>query len=201
MKIIFNRLKLGVPVSLLLTATLLAASPAASLSSLSRSGFSAAFAAVTFVASAQAEDTVSAPPVIAPAQPAGANQVSGTNLGGATAAGNTASSVGNNHVIDAPAAAPNQPGPMNIFIMIAIMLTVMYFFTVRPQQKKMKEHQALVTQLKSGDEVVTNAGIIGTITGMSEKVVTLEISKNVQMKILKSQVNQVIKGSVADISI
>ena len=53
--------------------------------------------------------------------------------------------------------------------------------------------------LKNGDEVVTTAGIIGTIAGMSEKVVTLEVSKNVQLKVSKSQVNQVVKGTIQDL--
>ena len=80
-----------------------------------------------------------------------------------------------------------------------IMLGVMYFLMIRPQQKRMKEHQSLMSSLQNGDEVVTSAGIIGTIAGMSDKVVTLEVSKNVQLKILKSQVNQVVKGPIKDI--
>jgi preprotein translocase subunit YajC len=56
-----------------------------------------------------------------------------------------------------------------------------------------------VSSLKTGDEVVTTAGIIGTIAGISEKVVTLEVSKNVQLKVLRSQVNQIVKGQIQDI--
>jgi preprotein translocase subunit YajC len=63
----------------------------------------------------------------------------------------------------------------------------------------MKEHQSLLSNLKTGDEVITSAGILGTISGMSDKVVTLEVSKNVQLKVLKSQVNQVVKGPIKDL--
>ena len=70
---------------------------------------------------------------------------------------------------------------------------------IRPQQKKMKEHQGLISALKDGDEVITSSGIIGTIQGMSDRVVTLEVAKNVQLKILKSQVNQVVKGPIQEI--
>ena len=80
-----------------------------------------------------------------------------------------------------------------------IMLGIMYFLMIRPQQKRMKEHQNLLSGLKTGDEVITSAGILGTIAGMSEKVVTLEVSKNVQLKVLKSQVNQVVKGPIQDL--
>ncbi len=80
-----------------------------------------------------------------------------------------------------------------------IMLGIMYFLMIRPQQKRMKEHQNLLSGLKNGDEVITSAGILGTIAGMSEKVVTLEVSKNVQLKVLKSQVNQVVKGPIQDL--
>ncbi len=129
-----------------------------------------------------AEDTVSAPTVVAPSQPASAT---------------TAVAVAGNAAANVP--APPAQSAMGMALPFVIMLTIMYFLMIRPQQKKTKEHQGLLAQLKNGDEVVTNSGIIGTIAGMSEKVVTLEVSKNVQMKILKSQVNQVIKGNVQDI--
>ncbi len=126
---------------------------------------------------------VSAPNVVAPAQPAA---VQNTNPV-AAAPGSAA------------AAAPQQPGALGLALPFIVMLGIMYFLMIRPQQKRMKEHQTLVTSLKNGDEVVTSSGILGTIAGMSEKVVTLEVAKNVQIKVLKSQVNQVVKGPIQDI--
>ena len=128
-------------------------------------------------------DEVSAPAIVAPAQPAAAQNIGQT---GSSAAPTTL-------------AAPQQPSMMGMALPFVIMLAVMYFLMIRPQQKKMKEQQGMMSALKDGDEVITSSGIIGTIQGMSEKVVTLEVAKNVQLKILKSQVNQVVKGSIQDI--
>ncbi len=143
-------------------------------------------------------DTVTAPQVVAPAQPAGGNTVNAGSVTNSAGLGGTI--VGNTVQNSSAQAAPVPPqgGMSQMLIMVAVMFGVMYFMAIRPQQKKAKEHQNLLSGLKSGDEVITNSGIIGTITGMSEKVVNLEISKNVQIKVLKSQVGQVIKGNLQD---
>ena len=82
-----------------------------------------------------------------------------------------------------------QPNWMSMITLFAPMFVVMYFFIIRPQQKKAKEHQALVDQLKQGDDVITNAGILGRITGVTEKVLTVEIAEGVRIKVLKNQVH------------
>jgi preprotein translocase subunit YajC len=133
--------------------------------------------------SSDASAPAAAPPVFAPGQSAPV-QTEVVTSGGAQAA---------------PAAAAQQPSVFGMLPFMGIMFVAMYFLMIRPQQKRVKEHQSLISGLKNGDEVVTTAGIIGTIAGMSEKVVTLEVSKNVQLKILKSQVNQVVKGQIKDI--
>ena len=140
------------------------------------------------VSRAHAEDPTlgSAPTVVAPAQPA-------------PAAGSNATIPGGPAAQMAGAQAPQQPSLMGMALPFLIMLGIMYFLMIRPQQKRMKEHQSLLSNLKTGDEVITSAGILGTISGMSDKVVTLEVSKNVQLKILKSQVNQVVKGPIKDL--
>jgi preprotein translocase subunit YajC len=140
------------------------------------------------ISHAQEAPGASAPTVVAPAQPASA--VPSSNSGAPSGAGQGAAVV-------APAA--QQPGLMGMALPFLIMLGIMYFLMIRPQQKRMKEHQTLLSSLKTGDEVITSAGILGTIAGMSEKVVTLEVSKNVQLKVLKSQVNQVVKGQIKDL--
>ena len=102
----------------------------------------------------------------------------------------------------APAAAP-APAPGGQFGMLApmlIMFAVVYFLMIRPQQKKVKEQAKMLTALSNGDEVVTSSGILGRIAGMTEKVVTLEIADNVKIKILKSQVSQVVKGPIKDLA-
>lgn len=92
------------------------------------------------------------------------------------------------------------PGLGSMLLPFAAMFAVVYFLMIRPQQKKMKDQQDMLGQLKVGDEVVTSSGILGTIRGITEKVVTLEIASDVKIKILKSQVAQVIKGQVQDLA-
>ena len=73
------------------------------------------------------------------------------------------------------------------FIPLILIFVIFYFFLIRPQQKKVKEHKAMVENLTRGDKVVTSAGIIGTIERVidNEKVEVL-ISENVKVEIIKS---------------
>ena len=100
----------------------------------------------------------------------------------------------------APAAGQQQPAGFMAFMPFLLMFGVLYFLILRPQQKKLKEQQQMLTSLKHGDEIVTASGILGKVTGITEKVVTLEVADNVKVKMLKSQVSQVIKGSVKDLA-
>ena len=99
----------------------------------------------------------------------------------------------------APLAAP-APGMGSMLLPFAAMFAVVYFLMIRPQQKKMKEQTEMLGQLKQGDEVITTSGILGTVRGLTEKVVTLEIADDVKIKILKSQVSQVVKGQIKDLT-
>mgnify|MGYP006090035647 FL=1 len=73
------------------------------------------------------------------------------------------------------------------FIPLILIFVIFYFFLIRPQQKKVKEHKAMVENLKRGDEVVTSAGIIGKIERIidNEKVEVL-IAENVKVEVIKS---------------
>ena len=93
----------------------------------------------------------------------------------------------------APAAGP---GGLGAFLPLILIFAVFYFLLIRPQQKKAKEHQIYLSNLKKGDQVVTSGGIHGEITGLTEKVVTLEIADNVRIKVSR----QYIVGSVAAMS-
>lgn len=98
------------------------------------------------------------------------------------------------------AAAPQQPGGIMAFAPFLLMFAVLYFLVLRPQQKRVKEQQEMMTSLKHGDEIVTNSGILGKVTGITDKVVTVEVADNVRVKMLKSQVSQVVKGSIKDLA-
>ena len=87
----------------------------------------------------------------------------------------------------AGAAAPSAPAWMQ-FVPFVIIIGVFYFFLIRPQAKKQKETQAFLQGLKVGDQVITQSGILGRITAMTDTITTLEVANNVQMKFLKTQV-------------
>ncbi len=87
-------------------------------------------------------------------------------------------------------------GLTNLLPLILIFV-IMYFLLIRPQQKKVKEHKAMVTALKKGDTVVTQGGVIGRITKVrdNENEIEVEISPNVVVKVVKSTISQLMEKS------
>jgi preprotein translocase subunit YajC len=85
------------------------------------------------------------------------------------------------------AGAPAQ-SPFVSFIPFVLIFLVMYFLMIRPQKKRMQEEQNFLSKLSHGDEVVTKSGILGKVTGIAEKVVTLELEGGTKMKVLKSHI-------------
>ncbi len=91
------------------------------------------------------------------------------------------------------AMAPPQNGqgggnPIVAFLPLIIIFAIFYFLLIRPQQKRAKEHQNFLANLKKGDEVVTNGGLIGRIVSLTDDVVTLEIAEKVRVKVLRNQI-------------
>jgi preprotein translocase subunit YajC len=74
------------------------------------------------------------------------------------------------------------------FIPLILIFVVFYFLLIRPQQKQAKEHQQFLNDLKSGNKVITKGGLHGTITGLTETVVTLEIAQDVRVKLSRSAI-------------
>jgi preprotein translocase subunit YajC len=94
----------------------------------------------------------------------------------------------------AQAAGGAAPGfdPM-FLIMMGLMLAVMYFLMIRPQQKKVKEHKALIAAIKRGDQVVTSGGIIGTVAKVrSDTEVDLEIAEGVRVRVVRGTITEVL---------
>lgn len=85
------------------------------------------------------------------------------------------------------ATAPAQ-SPFISFIPFVLIFLVMYFLMIRPQKKRMQEEQNFINKLSHGDEVYTKSGILGKVTGIADKVVTLEIESGSKMKVLKSHI-------------
>jgi preprotein translocase subunit YajC len=80
----------------------------------------------------------------------------------------------------AQAAAPAAADPMGGLLGMApivLMFIVLWFLMIRPQMKKAKEHQKMVTELQKGDEIVTQGGVVGRITKVSENYVTVEVAE------------------------
>lgn len=74
------------------------------------------------------------------------------------------------------------------FLPMILVLAVFYFLVMRPQQKKFKAHQQMLTELKKGDKVVTSSGMVGKITKVSERFFTIEIAPNVQVEFERQSV-------------
>ena len=73
------------------------------------------------------------------------------------------------------------------FIPLILIFVIFYFFLIRPQQKKVKEHKFMIENLKRGDKIVTSGGIIGTIQRIIDNdKVEINISENVNVEIVKS---------------
>ena len=97
----------------------------------------------------------------------------------------------------AQGAGASPGGQFAPLLMMVVFIAIFYFLLIRPQQKKAKEHQAMVTKLSTGDEVVTGGGILGKIVEVGESFVTLEIAPNVQIKVQKFQITSLMpKGTL-----
>jgi preprotein translocase subunit YajC len=77
---------------------------------------------------------------------------------------------------------------MSMFIMIAFVIAIMYFFMIRPQQKRQKEHQTMLESIRKGDKVVTTSGMHGSVTELDDKTYTVQIADNVKVKFEKAAV-------------
>ena len=97
----------------------------------------------------------------------------------------------------APAAGgPENAGLLNLLFIGGFVL-IFYFLLIRPQNKRRKEHQALVTGLSKGDEIVTAGGIVGQINKVEDDFVKVQVGENVEMRIQKSAVGATLpKGTI-----
>jgi preprotein translocase subunit YajC len=87
-----------------------------------------------------------------------------------------------------PTGGSSPMSSISFLLMMLVLFGVMYFFMIRPQQKKEKERQRMINELKKGDKVVTNSGIFGVIWGMKDNVVILKVDEEVKMEFLKSAI-------------
>lgn len=93
-----------------------------------------------------------------------------------------------NHAFAQAAGGATSPSGFEMFLPFIFIFVIFYFLIIRPQARKQKDHQKFVTELKRGEAVVTTSGILGTIEGIAEAFVTLEIADGVRIKILRTQI-------------
>ena len=82
---------------------------------------------------------------------------------------------------------------MNLLPIWFFIIVIMYFVLVRPQKKRQQQQQRLITSLKTGDRIVTNAGIHGLIANVKETTVIVKVADNVKIEMEKSAVTNVLK--------
>ena len=86
-------------------------------------------------------------------------------------------------------------GPTSILIGIApwlLIFVIFYMLMIRPQQQRVKEHQAAINAVKKGDEVITGGGIRGRVTKVSDDEAEVEIAQGVKIRVVKSTISQVL---------
>ena len=97
----------------------------------------------------------------------------------------------------AQAGAAPGGSPLAVPLMMVAFVAIFYFLVLRPQQKKAKDHQNMISKLAAGDEVVTSGGVLGRITEVGDAFVTLEVADGVRMKVQKGQVTSLMpKGTL-----
>ena len=79
---------------------------------------------------------------------------------------------------------------MQSLLPLVFAFGVMYLLMIRPQQRRMRDHRALVGSLQSGDEVVTGGGLCGTVVSVDDDILTMEVSPGVRVRVLRSAVSQ-----------
>lgn len=84
------------------------------------------------------------------------------------------------------------PGLMSNLILFGSIILIFYFMIIRPQQKRTKERQKLLESMKKGDKVITSGGIYGTIAGLDEKTVLVQIADNVKVKLDRGSITTII---------
>lgn len=105
--------------------------------------------------------------------------------------------ISNAHAEGAPVA---QDGGIMSFLPLIALLAVFYFLILRPQQKRAKEHKAMMEALQKGDEIVTLGGVMGKVTKVGDEIVAVEIADNVVVQVQKAAVQTVLpKGTIKSV--
>lgn len=82
---------------------------------------------------------------------------------------------------------------ISTLIMFTLIIAIFYFMILRPQQKRQKERQKMLDAVKKGDKVVTAGGLHGTVAGLDEKTVLIQVAENVKLKFDRSAIGAIVR--------
>ncbi len=91
----------------------------------------------------------------------------------------------------AAGAGPSAPDMISQLLVFGGIFVIFYLLFIRPQNKKMKEHQEMVNALAKGDEVVTNGGVLGKVVGLHDSFVTLEVALDIKLNVQRSAIGAI----------
>ncbi len=98
------------------------------------------------------------------------------------------------HAMGTTGGGDSTQGMMSLLPLVA-MFVIFYVLLIRPQQKRAKDHKAMLETLKRGDEVVTQGGLLGKVSGITDDVVTLEVAQDVKVRVQRGAIATVKKTS------
>lgn len=93
----------------------------------------------------------------------------------------------------APSGQEGGAGIIGNVVLFGSIILIFYFMIIRPQQKRQKERQQMIDSMKKGDKIVTAGGIHGTIVGVEDKILLVQIADNVKVKVDRSSVGNILK--------
>ncbi len=93
-------------------------------------------------------------------------------------------------------AAASQGSVTGMFIQLALIFLIFYILLIRPQQKKIKQQEAMLAAIKKGDEIITNGGVYGKVVEAEPFDLTIEIAEGVRVKMVRSMVREVVTDEV-----
>lgn len=102
----------------------------------------------------------------------------------------------NDALAQSAATAPAQGSVASMFIQLGLIFLIFYFLLIRPQQKKIKQQEAMLNAIKKGDKIITNGGVYGKVVEAEPFDLTVEIAKGVEVKIVRAMVREVINDDI-----
>ena len=88
---------------------------------------------------------------------------------------------------------------VSTFVMFGAIFLIFYFMIIRPQQKRAKEREKLLSSIEKGDKVITSGGVHGTVAGVEEKTILLQVTENVKLKIERSAITTILNRDSKEI--